>query len=93
MLSVIAASHEVEAYVIDKDLMEFFPERIQKQIQDKLALTFEPDRPYMFENVQKIKDKFREWDIFKVRTVQASLKNQHQVRLAEKGKTASVLDR
>lgn len=28
MLSVIAASHEVEAYIIDKELMEFFPEHI-----------------------------------------------------------------
>ena len=31
--------------------------------------TFEPDRPYMLKNVQKIKDKFREWDVYKIKSV------------------------
>jgi len=35
---------------------------------------FEPDRPYMMKNVQKIKDKFREWDVYKIKCYQESMK-------------------
>lgn len=35
---------------------------------------FEPDRPYMLKNVQKIKDKFREWDVYKIKTLQDHMK-------------------
>ena len=66
--------------------MEFFPENTQKQIWNKLMHTFEPDRPYMLKNVQKIKDKFREWDVYKIKSVQEHLKMSYNLRKESKQK-------
>jgi hypothetical protein len=93
MLSVIANSDEVEAYIVDQALMDFFPEHIQKQLCSKLIDCFEADRPYMLKNVQKIKDKFREWDVYKVKMVQEKLIDQWAIRDIEKHKNGTVLER
>lgn len=60
--------------------MEYFPDTTQKQIWKKLINVFEPDRPYMLKNVQKIKDKFREWDVYKINTIQDHLKINYSTR-------------
>lgn len=54
---------------------------------------FEPDRPYMLRNVQKIKDKFREWDVYKVKSVQDHLRLNQNSRLGSKQKQVVELDR
>jgi hypothetical protein len=54
---------------------------------------FEPDRPYMLKNVQKIKDKFREWDIYKIKSVQEHLKLNHNKRKELKQKQVVELER
>jgi len=48
-------------------MMDLFPESTKKQITAKLLHVFEADRPYSLKTVQKIKDKFREWDVYKIR--------------------------
>lgn len=64
----------MEVYLIDQELLDFFPDTTQKHIWSKLLHVFEPDRPYMLRNVQRLKDKFREWDVYKVKTVQDQMK-------------------
>ncbi|CDW86496.1 cyclic nucleotide-binding domain containing protein [Stylonychia lemnae] len=92
MLS-IANSSSVEVYLIDQQLLEFFPEHTQKHIWNKLMNVFEPDRPYMLKNVQKIKDKFREWDVYKIKCYQESMKQNYSQRRAHKQKQVVELDR
>lgn len=79
--------------MIDHQLLEFFPEHTQKHIWSKLMHVFEPDRPYMLRNVQRIKDKFREWDVYKVKSVQDHLRLNHNLRLENKQKQLVELDR
>lgn len=55
--------------------------------------TFESDRPYMLRNVQKIKDKFREWDVYKIKSVQEHLKKNYNLRRDGKQKQVVQLDR
>lgn len=73
--------------------MEFFPDHIQKHIHEKLMHCFEPDRPYMLKNVEKIKDKFREWDVYKIQTLQDHLKNNCAIRRGDKQRQVVNLDR
>ena len=54
---------------------------------------FEPDRPYLLKNVQKIKDKFREWDIYKIKTVQEQMKLNYNKRAEHKQKRVVELNR
>lgn len=54
---------------------------------------FEPDRPYMLKNVQKIKDKFRDWDIYKIKTMQDHMKYNNGERDANRHKIAVAIDR
>ena len=70
--------------MIDQQLLEFFPEHTQRHIWEKLMHVFEADRPYMLKNVQKIKDKFREWDVYKVSTYHQALKDTFAIRQAHK---------
>jgi hypothetical protein len=74
-------------FVIEKQHLQFFPEYVQKEILKKLAKAFEPDRPYSYINVEKIKNKFREWDMFKVQTANQHLKYAYN----EKSLRGSVL--
>ena len=41
----------VEVYLLDMELMDFFPEATQKKIWSKLLNAFEADRPYTLRNV------------------------------------------
>eukprot|EP00347_Sterkiella_histriomuscorum_P011112 403373711 len=93
MLSVIANSASVEVYLIDQQLLDFFPEHTQKMFWNKLMHVFEPDRPYMLKNVQKIKDKFREWDVYKIKSYQDRMKSNWDQRKGLQQKQVVQLDR
>ena len=54
--------------------MDVFPEHAQKEVWRKLMGVFEADRPYSLRNVQKLKDKFREWDVYKVKMVEEKMR-------------------
>jgi hypothetical protein len=54
---------------------------------------FEPDRPYYMKQVQKIKDKFREWDIYKVKTVLDHMREQYTLRAESRVKVSVALQR
>jgi hypothetical protein len=49
--------------------MSFFPEHVQKDIYSRLEKAFHPDNPYSTHVIEKIKDKFHEWEQYKLETV------------------------
>lgn len=63
---MIADSDEVEVLFIDKGNMALYPEDIQKMLSKRLDTAFNFDRPYPDNITEAIKDKFREWDRFKI---------------------------
>jgi len=65
-LSVIADSAEVEVLLIDKQNMHLFPEDVQKVLNEGLSEAFSAERPYKSEVIDILKDKFKEWDQFKI---------------------------
>ncbi|CDW85001.1 camp-dependent protein kinase regulatory subunit [Stylonychia lemnae] len=73
-LSVIADSSEVELLIMDRTQLSFFQEKVQKEIYHRIEKAFQPDQPYESAVVEKIKDKFREWEKYKLETVNSILK-------------------
>jgi hypothetical protein len=49
--------------------MSFFPERVQKDIYARLERAFQAESPYAARVIEQIKDKFHEWDRYKLETV------------------------
>ena len=62
---------------MDRSQLSFFPEKVQKEIYHRIEKAFQPDQPYEKVVVDKIKDKFREWEKFKVQTVSSILKQSY----------------
>jgi len=60
--------------------MSFFAEDVQKEIYSRLEKAFHPDNPYSTQVIEKIKDKFQEWESFKLETVGTLLKQQYDER-------------
>jgi ADP-dependent phosphofructokinase/glucokinase len=52
-------------------------EKLQKEILSRIENVNFPDRPDDNEIVDKVKDKFREWDKFKIDTVYSYMKEMH----------------
>ena len=46
--------------------MHLFPEDVQKVLNERLSEAFSAERPYNSEVIDVIKDKFKEWDQFKI---------------------------
>lgn len=46
--------------------MHLFPEDVQKVLNARLSQVFSAERPYKSEVIDVIKDKFKEWDQFKI---------------------------
>lgn len=63
---MIADSAEVEIFLIDKSNMHLYPEDVQKLLNERLSKIFSVERPYDTQIVDSIKNKFREWDKFKI---------------------------
>eukprot|EP00347_Sterkiella_histriomuscorum_P024525 403330805 len=83
----IADSSEVELLIMDRTQLSYFQEKIQKEIYHRIEKAFQPDQPYEGTVVEKIKDKFREWEKYKLETVNSILKQSY----AEK-KKAQILN-
>ncbi len=47
---------------MDRAQMSFFPENVQKEIYDRIERAFMCDMPYPAAMIEKIKDKFSEWE-------------------------------
>ena len=67
-LSVLADSAEVEIYLIDKSNMHLYPEDVQKLLNERLFAAFSSERPFDKVIVDNIKDKFREWDKYRIKS-------------------------
>lgn len=52
--------------IIDKENMHLFPEEVQRVLQQRLATAFSPERPYTDKIVEAMKDKFKQWERYKV---------------------------
>lgn len=79
-LSVIADSSEVEILLIDKNNMHLFPEDVQKVLNERLSQIFSAERPYEKDVVEGIRDKFREWDRYKIQAFLHQTKMQYNIR-------------
>jgi len=66
--------------MIDKQSMQFFPEDVQKLLNDRLEKEFTAERPYEDVLVEAIKDKFKEWDRFKVNQFMRQVRSQFNIR-------------
>jgi hypothetical protein len=62
---------------MDRGQMSFFPENVQKDIYERLEKAFHRDTPYPMHIIEKIKDKFHEWDQYKLETVGDIVRHQH----------------
>ena len=82
LLSVIAESAEVEIILIDKANMHLYSEDVQKLLNQKLSTIFEVDKPYPDKIIDKIKDKFRLWDQFKISTFIMHMQNNFNIKNA-----------
>jgi hypothetical protein len=60
--------------------MSFFPENVQKDIYSRLEKAFHPDNPYSTHIIEKIKDKFHEWEQYKLETVGDIVRRQYYER-------------
>jgi hypothetical protein len=57
----------VVIYLIDKANMHLFPENVQKLLNDKLSLEFSVENPFSDEIVESIKNRFKDWETFKIK--------------------------
>lgn len=73
--------------MIDQTQLSFLPDSLQKELYYKLENGFQAENPYPVKIVRKIKDKFREWEKFKIGTVQGIMKQ----ALGEKKKGSQIL--
>lgn len=54
--------------------MHLFPEEVQKLLIERLSSSFSAERPYSDKVVNTIKDKFKEWDKYKIQIMHHYLK-------------------
>jgi len=71
LLSVIADTAKVEAWVLDNSVMGQLPAKILTQVSEKIILSKEEDRPYPEQDIQFIIDQFVKWDRFKIDCVES----------------------
>ena len=60
--------------MMERSQMSFFPEEVQKEIYNRIEKSFQPECPYPAKIIEKVKDKFNEWERYKLETVGAILK-------------------
>lgn len=54
---------------MDRAQMSYFPENIQKEIYSRIEESFQPECPYEAHIIEKVKDKFKEWERYKLEKV------------------------
>lgn len=60
---------------MDRSQMSFFPENVQKDIYARIEQAFHPECPYGPKIIEMVKNKFHEWERFKLQTVSGLLKD------------------
>lgn len=55
--------------MMDRSQMSFFPEKVQKDIYSRLEKSFQAETPYPTHVIERVKDKFHEWNRYKFETV------------------------
>jgi len=54
---------------MDRGQMSLFPEHVQKVIYTRIEKAFMHECPYPAKIIERIKDKFQEWERYKLETV------------------------
>jgi hypothetical protein len=70
LLSVVANSANVKVWIIDKVDMNYLPEKVLKQVFEKVIFSKEEDRPFHEQDIEFIIDQFCRWDKFKIDLVE-----------------------
>lgn len=55
--------------MMERSQMSFFPEHVQKEIYARIERAFQPEQPFPVRTIERVKDKFSEWERFKLETV------------------------
>lgn len=66
--------------MMERSQMSFFPEHVQKSIYARLERSFQAESPYEARIIERIKDKFHEWERFKLETVGGILRQTYADR-------------
>jgi len=74
--------------MMDRGQMSFFPEHVQKEIYTRIERAFQPECPYVPKVIERVKDKFAEWERYKLQTVGGILKQAYTDR--RKGQILSI---
>ena len=69
LLSVVADTAKVEAWVIDKSDMAYLDDRVLRHVYGKIILNKDEDRPHSEQDIHFIIEQFQKWDRYKVSTV------------------------
>lgn len=55
--------------MMERGQMSFFPEHVQKEIYARIEHAFQPEQPFNARIIERVKDKFNEWERYKLETV------------------------
>ena len=80
LLSVIADSGIVEAYILTKQDMSYIPDTTLKKVFEKIALCKDPDRPYTAYEVEEMKENMTRWEEYKSKAIDRLLAEQRMDR-------------
>lgn len=80
LLSVIADSATVEAWVIDNSDMSYLSQKDSKNVFNSIMRTKEADRPMHEQDIAFIIEQFQKWDKFKVEVVDSVIDRQEMLK-------------
>lgn len=66
--------------MMERSQMSFFPENVQKDIYARIEKAFQPECPFGPRIIERVKDKFNEWERFKLETVGTILRQAYTDR-------------
>jgi len=73
----VADSADTEVFLVTRQHFSYLAEGVQRELTQRLANLFAYEQPYERSEVERIKDKFREWDKFKMDTQLSFLKESY----------------
>ena len=67
---MVANSAKVKVWIIDRQDMNYLPEKVLKQVFEKIIFAKEEDKPFPEQDIEFIIDQFNKWDRFKIDVVE-----------------------
>ena len=69
---------------MNRSQMSYFPEDVQKEIYSRIERAFMHECPYPARVIERIKDKFQEWERYKLETVGGIVRQSYFERKKDK---------